>query len=150
MGNQFSLRCHFLWSKDESGLNFWMGPVQAGFDSHFPTCSDELLDWTFEASEMFQLYLRKGVSRRGTKENQAEQDKPLSMTFVPFVLKSSSKSAHDIPSMSILNRMRFLAENVSQNPIKSLDNTAFCCIGLRLFSYNAVYVDVGYCCGFCI
>jgi hypothetical protein len=121
MGNRFSLGRHFLWRKDEGGLSFWMGPAQPGFDSHFPSCSDELLDWTFEASEMFQLYLRKGVSRRDTKDNKIEEAQLPTVTFIPFVLKSSSKSVHDIPSMSTLNRIRFLAENVSDSRKKSLD-----------------------------
>ena len=113
MGNHFSFGRHF-----QGSLNFWMGPAQRSFDSRFPSCSDELLDWAFEASEMFELYLRKGVSRRGAnKADEVDPGKPTCVTFIPFVLKSSIKSVQDLPSMSLLNRMRFLAENVSQNGI---------------------------------
>lgn len=107
---------HFLLGREDGNSTFWIGPVKSGHDSYFPSCSDELLDWTYEASVMFQLYLQKGISRRGVymDKNPAE-DVPSAITFLPLVLKSSYETVPSIPSMTILDRIRFFAENVSTN-----------------------------------
>ena len=63
---------------------------------------------------MFQVYLRKGVSRRGTgSNNNITSDPQITFEFVPHVLKSSRSRVSEIPSMSVLDRIKFLGENVS-------------------------------------
>ena len=123
MGNQFSLGRHFFWINESGGLDFWVGKTHT---KRFPECSDELLDLTCAASEMFQLYLRKGVSRRGGKNvRNAEQGTMTSITFLPFVLKSSSESVNEIPMMNTLDRLQFFAENVSvQNRISKIHRSS--------------------------
>lgn len=114
MGNRFPFG-RLLLSGNEDGRNFWLGTEhQRSLDSHFPSCSDELLDWTFEASVMFHLYLNKGVSRRGAKmDKDPAVNAPESITFIPYVLTSSCEDVQKIPSMNMLNRLRFFADNVS-------------------------------------
>lgn len=104
-----------FWNSDrhEAELNYWMGPAKTSWNHHFPSCTDELLDWTSEASRMFDLFLRKGVSRRRELVKTAPLLEDLrEVTFLPCILPSAKEDAKKLSSMKLLDRICFLDENM--------------------------------------
>ena len=96
---------------------FWLGPARAGFDMHFPSCSDELIDWTDEATQILRLFLQKGVSRRlsgGRYEPQQQNAKSYQgVSIQPKILASSEDVCRQLASLEVIERIRFFANDVS-------------------------------------
>jgi hypothetical protein len=118
MGNQtFALGQRSVLRWDNSGFHFWVGPMETTA-VHFPTCWDELLDWTEEASNIFQHYLRIRIAGKETttytnRMEVADHESDMELHFIPHVLKSAGDQIRNLPSMEYLDRIKYLAENVS-------------------------------------
>jgi hypothetical protein len=117
MGNlTFALGQRFALRWDNSGFHFWVGPMETTA-AHFPTCWDELLDWTEEASNIFQHYLRIRIAGQetttyATPMEEADHESNTELQFIPHLLKSAEDQIRNLPSMEYLDRIKYLAEIV--------------------------------------
>ena len=91
-------------SDQDVSLAFWIGNMPS--PGPLPSCWDELSDWTNDASEVFQVYLR---IRRAEADVETVDEE---MQFLPFVASDKSSAVYDLPSMEWLQRAQFFAENV--------------------------------------
>lgn len=125
-------------------IGFWLGPAKGGFDMHLPSCSDELIDWTDEATQILRLFLQKGVSRQFAKSRPDSKRKYLKLSIKPLVLASSTQECQHLPSLGLIERVRFFAENVSLPPRKGIaanQITSSCCAMSRWLSWYQVWTS---------
>jgi len=73
-----------------------------------PGCWDEMLDWTEEASLIFQLYLFR--NSKATDNNEEELGEQIQ--FVPYIRREKSATVNNISSMTYAKRTEFFAEHV--------------------------------------
>ena len=118
-------------------LSFWFGDkIQRMASRPLPTCWDELLDWTDDASEIFQAFEKRTnfnlLSTRKYDKLDEEDTHAATMPLkaktktdpssniqtttrlVPLVLKDQVSSLRNLPAMErFVERGKFYAEHVS-------------------------------------
>jgi hypothetical protein len=115
MGNltcALSQRSVLRW--DDGGLHFWVGPMETTTAAPCPTCWDELLDWTEEASKIFQHYLRIRIAGKGRTRIECADLLDTEVQFFSRILKSGGDPIRNLPSMKYLDLIKSLTENVSK------------------------------------
>jgi hypothetical protein len=81
-----------------------------------PSCWDELLDWTEDASHIFHIFLKlqsSDVDANTETSEDAPNVEAATLYFQPFVLKQEETQLNEIPSLNMIDQAAFLAENVS-------------------------------------
>ena len=79
-------------------------------NNNFPTCWDELLDWTDETSFLFRIYLNNNNTN-----NSFNDEKLSGIKFIPYIRKERLKKNDDtiiISSMNDIERIEFFKEHV--------------------------------------
>lgn len=92
----------------------WVGPIVGANRSRIPACWDELLDWTIDASQIFDLFLQTRSSEANVAEEQEGNSKSnAKINFVPYALHTQAEHIRALPSMEYCDQEKFLFENVS-------------------------------------
>ena len=104
MGIRFSLESSHHRQDEDRSAAFWIGCMPN--PGPLPSCWDELVDWTEDATEIFQVYLR--IRKAEADDASIEEE----MQFIPFVSREKSAQIHSLPSWKWLQRAQFFAENV--------------------------------------
>ena len=105
MGNRISLTRR-SFGLESNSFAFWMGNMPIS-SPRLPMCWDELADWSDDASDVFQVFLRV---RKTESEVDVLADE---IQFIPYVLKEKCEDVYSLSSMEWLERTQFYAENVS-------------------------------------
>jgi hypothetical protein len=105
MGNRNSLVTN---SSTEHSFCFWVGQ-KPQFETPIPSCWEELIDWTQDASRVLQIFRRRQKLYDDGKEDFCDETQ-----FIPYVAEEKSEEVYSLASLSMIDRAGFYAENVSQ------------------------------------
>ena len=118
-------------------FSFWFGDRIPRTSRLLPTCWDELLDWTNEASRIFETYANRNndefqstvtdkqhcageihethpLTAAPTESKSPTQDTPVTIRFVPLVLNDQVSALQNLHAMERFDqRGKFYAEHVS-------------------------------------
>ena len=103
--------------------------------NNFPTCWDELLNWTEETSFLFRFYLNN--------TNSLNDEKLSRIKFIPYIRKKRLIKNDDtifISSMNDIERIEFFKEHVRKKRVLFLNNLIIQFIRYFSFSKNQYYI----------